>query len=234
METIKIYRFVDPSFIVKDPMTIKAVCGANQHNHNNTSIWVNKQTGHFVYSDNTTINFPDFKKRFAAPQTEQDARKAVQVFLESFNKLRTENYYLKQKKFPNLFSNLQYQSAIPILDIDNKKVERWDIKYLPFVNPSSREEKVPVMNGEVVFRIGLGGKLTGLKYSWMPIERSQETKRNAIFLKDKNGNDQEASIIYMIEPDKNLCAPYLFSKDDATLKKLIHKQQATKNLNLVS
>ncbi len=230
MDTIKIYRFIDTSFIVKDPMAIKVVCGGNQTNYDNTSVLVNKQTGHFVYSDNSAIIFPDFKKKYSAPQTEQDAKKAVQLYLDKFNKLRTESNYLKQQKFPNLFSNLQYQSAIPILDVDNKKIERWDIKYLPFVNPSNKEEKVPVMNGEVIFRIGFSGKLTGLKYSWMPIERSQDTTRNSIVLKDKNGYEQQASIIYMIEPDKNLCAPYLLSNDDTTLKKLLQKQQASQNL----
>ena len=218
METINIFRFVDPSFIVKDPMIVKLVLGANQQNHNNTSVLVNKQTGHFVYSDNTTNIYPEFKKRFSAPQTEHEARKAIEAFLESFNKMRTGNHYLKNIKFPNLFSNLQYQSTIPILDIDNKKVERWDIKYLPFVNPSNNEEKVPVLNGEVVFQIGIGGKLIGLKYSWMPIEHKEEASRNAVIIKDEHGNDQKASIIYMIEPDKNLCAPYLLAKDDAALK----------------
>lgn len=234
MEKIRIYRFVDTSFIVNDSLAIKVVCGARQHDYNNASIWVNKQTGHFVYSDNTETMFPKFKTQFPAPQTEEEAKKAVQLFLENFNKLRTESDYLKQKKFPDLFANIQYQSAIPILDIDNKNIERWDIKYLPFVKPSSNEQEVPVMNGEVVFSIGIGGKLTGLKYSWMPIAQSQETDKYNIVLKDNKGNDQEASIIYMIEPDKNLCAPYLLAKDDKILNKLLQKQESANNPNLVS
>jgi hypothetical protein len=234
MKTIKIYRFIDPSFIVKDPTLIKVACGANQHNLELTSVLVNKQTGHFVYSDNTLIKYPELKRRFSVPQTEPEARKAVADFLKSFNKMLSENNYLIQNKFPNLFSNLQYQSTLPILDPANKKIERWDVKYLPFVYPSNSEEQVAVMNGEVVFRIGIGGKLTGLKYSWMPIERSQDTKRNIIHLKDENGSEQDASIIYMIEPDKNLCAPYLLAKDDTALKNMHQKIRESQTLNIIS
>lgn len=231
MNTIRIYRFINPSIIfAKESLPIKIICGANRNDLNNILVLFNKQTGHFVYSDNTTTAYPELKRKYSAPQTEQEARKAVEQFIETSNKIRIENDYLKQNKFPNLFANLQFQSALPILDIDNKIIEQWDIKYTPFLSPSYDEPKVPVMNAEVVFSIGIGSILTALKYNWMPIERVEEVKRFQITLKDENGNDQQASIIYMIEPDKNLCAPYLLAKDDKQLNKLNFKNDFNNNL----
>ena len=174
LNVVRIYRFVDPSFLVKEPILLHIYLGIPAiHDPEAQKTVIDPYSGHFAIADNSFDTDPELDHSVHVPQTEAQARKAVETVITSAEKRRKEHYALVQRKFPNLFANILFAGAQPVLDQERRLIRQWEVRYQPHVNPSREEARVPVMNGSVVFRIGPGDRLVGLAYNWMPIETSE-------------------------------------------------------------
>jgi len=230
MDKIKIYRFVDPSVIYQNQALLLGMLGAAQHTHPHMSLYIDHEKGHFVYKnffiDSLTFNIPDI----VVPQSEAEAKKVATEFMIKANAIVTENPNFKNKKFPRLFTNLKFVSAVSIGDPRYPNIRSWEVKFMPFVSPSTYEAPVPVIDAEVVIEVGFKNNIVGLRYFWLPIARSEETDRFAFAYKDQLGNDLEPSIIYKSESGMNLIAPYLTVYDPEKLNKI--QNQFSKQLTV--
>jgi hypothetical protein len=204
--TIRVYRFGNPAFLVKDQAALLIYLGmAPVLEDGPVRVVIDAYTGHFALADNTfeAIEGRSFSQQ--VPQAEAGARKAVEQFLAGCERRRTEHAMLTRLRFPNLFSNILFSGAQPVLDLQEGMVKQWELRYQPHVVSGTGQERVPVLNSGVTFRIGPGGRLVGLVYDWMPIESGENVPQ----LWPTLPANARSSIVYMIEPGQHLCAPYL-------------------------
>jgi hypothetical protein len=220
MEKIKIYRFIDPSDIYQNQTLLLLMLGTTQHNYQRINLYIDHEKGHFVYKnfyiDNLTFN----RSNIIVPQSEDAARKVATEFIAKANTIVTENPNFKNKKFPRLFTNLRFVSAVSIGDPIHPSIRSWEIKFMPFVSPSTYETAAPVVDAEVVIEVGFKNNIVGLRYFWLPLSRSEDVDRFTFVYKDKDGSALNPSIVYKSEPGMNLIAPYLTVYDPKKLNEI--------------
>lgn len=223
LEEIRIYRFVDPSVIYQNQTLLLIALGATENTFQSMNLYVDHEKGHFVYKnfifEDSTFNVANI----AVPQTEREAKKIATEFILKSDSTISKDPRFKSKKFPRLFTNLRFVSAISVGDPLQPSIRSWEIKYMPFVNPSLYERAVPVVDAEVVVEVGFKNNIVGLRYFWLPLSRSEETSRYSLIYKDDKGNDVTPFITYQSEPGMNLIAPYAVVNDPKKLNEIENK-----------
>jgi hypothetical protein len=202
MDTIRIYKFKPPNLLIKNQDQLKSILTISGIGIKKCSLNVKGQNGHFTFRN---LN-PILKNSSIRLSNLNDARKISDKYLQKINQQMHSNSAFTKSGYNNIFNDIKFQHAFPFTSPDTGEISHWDAVYRPFLKPSSEEEEVCVSNGYVVLSIGNDGLLRTLNCEWTAIESHINSKRYKVHL--ENDQKDSSQIIYMIEPDKQICAPY--------------------------
>lgn len=177
----------------------------------NYNLFIDSNTGYFCYSH---LLFDMIVNKGTTIKSESDAKKIAINFM-----LKSSDYLKEAPGLVGLFKNLIFTNAYSISLQNNPKAIYWVVKFIPTIKPSTKEENAPVINAGITIKIGGKNQIIGIDYLWLPIAKTEIVRRFSYTFKDKQGNDIIPSIIYKVEQELNIVAPYIVAKSNN--KKLI-------------
>ena len=204
--TINIYRLINPTVFRSQPEMLQLILGTEPTNREYASLEFSP-SGSFIYNNTIAAANPMLIDRFPAPETEREAVDAAKRIISECNQRRNQVNQNLDSPLPDLFREIVTRGAFPI--IEERRIVGWNVKFQPELRPSTEAITSPVLNAHIVVTIGAGGRLSRLDYDWLPIEASEAVERLKGGYVSVDNQELDADVVYLREPDKNICAPYL-------------------------
>lgn len=195
IETILAILFDSNQSVVKDKVSFIDAGGFN-YTHN-------KHLSGSVLIQNKS-NALEFAKNWMTTKNEAIA-KSMSSFKHDF-------------KFNGTLFPIQYLVPLSVLSKSENKAKSnseviWEINYkieIPAFESEDQNTKSEVYNAGIKLVLGANGKMQGIEYNFLPIERVQKTMLNKVLTFESD----EPELTYMLNHETNSIVPFYYSPSD--------------------